>query len=201
MARKPLLEVLWQSMTTSNVWLFFAAAVGVVSFYVFLMKNAPGGGRRETPGVPGSKTGKPSLVQQMRQQQFKGHRLCVAWEVLAEHGQWREHAKATLMALARDMEVYVMCRINCKEEKDAVLAMLAEVPGLVRHRILFCETAKGYESFCRQIKPTVVVTHNEAQASFLSTVLPNVALVGAKVPGTAVTCISSIQELSQQCAA
>ncbi|RNF06474.1 hypothetical protein TraAM80_03928 [Trypanosoma rangeli] len=201
MARKPVLEVLWQSTTTSNVWLVFAMTVGAVSLYVFLMKKPPGGGRCGSPAVPSVKDDKSSLLKRMQQRQFKGHRLCVAWEVLTDHGQWREHARETLMALALDMEVYVMCRIKCKEDKKAILAMLWEMPGLMRHRILFCETAKGYESFCRQIKPAVVVTHNEEQASFLSAVLPNVVLVGAKVPETAVTCISSIHELLQECAA
>ncbi|ESL06606.1 hypothetical protein TRSC58_05717 [Trypanosoma rangeli SC58] len=198
MARKPVLEVLWQSTTTSNVWFVFAVAVGAVSLYVFLIKNPPGGGRRGAPAVPGAKDDKLSLRKRMQQRQFKGHRLCVAWEVLTDHGQWREHARETLMALVLDMEVYVMCRIQCKEDKKAVLAMLSEMPGLVRHRILFCETAKGYESFCRQIRPAVVVTHNKEQASFLSAVLPNVALVGAKAPEAAVTCVSSIYELLQE---
>ncbi|EAN98054.1 hypothetical protein C3747_110g50 [Trypanosoma cruzi] len=201
MARKPLFEVIWQSMTASNAWLVFAAAVGAVSFYVFLLKSTPRGNGRVTPSISNSKDGKPSLLNRMRQQQFKGHRVCIAWEVLAEQGQWRDHAKEALVVFAVDMEVYVMCRVNCKQEKNEVLAMLTGISGLVRHRILFCETAKGYESFCRQIKPALVVIQNEVQASFLSTVLPNVVLVGANVPGSTVTCISSIYDLLLQYAA
>ncbi|KAG8347275.1 hypothetical protein TRVL_01905 [Trypanosoma vivax] len=190
MHRKPFLESVWQ-MPSPDVLTVITAVIGAVSIYLFLLKDRRSGRRRE-----GTTTdSKLSFLNRMRDGQFKGRKMCISWEVLVSGGEWRNGAREALVACASDMVVHLMCHIKNDDEKGNILSMIKDIKGLERHRILFCSTAKGYDAFCRQIKPFIAVTHDEGQASFLGDILASVVLVGSTVSSPSVTCVSAFSEL------
>ncbi|EAN78154.1 uncharacterized protein TEOVI_000419100 [Trypanosoma equiperdum] len=194
MHRKPLFETIWNEMLDSNALMAITVFVGAVSFYMFLTRNDHQDRRRESPPPTPKKHG-ASFLRRIHLGEFSGRTICISWETLVEKHEWRDCAKETLLALSSNMIVYLMCHISNANEKGKVLSMVKDIPQLARHNILFCETEKGYEAFSRQIKPAILVTHDSAQAEFLSLVLPNVVLVGSSATGSAMTSISSLSEL------
>ncbi|ORC85215.1 uncharacterized protein TM35_000371880 [Trypanosoma theileri] len=195
MTRDPFLGTILKEISTSKLWVIVTFAIGAVSFYILLKKRK----RQQAPPRrrEDSYTTKinSSSVWNRIHQDLKGNGVCISWEVLTDNGEWREDGKRALETLATHMDVYLMCQIKSEEEKKKILLMVADINGLVRHKILFCQTGKGYEAFCRQIKPGLVILHDEPLASFLSTVLPDVVLVGGTSPKTTVTSLSTVREL------
>nr|CCC93871.1 unnamed protein product [Trypanosoma congolense IL3000] len=195
MRRSPLFEAILNRVPDVGILAVITALVGAVSLYVFVAKNRRPGSSRSR-GNTASKDDRLDFLSKVRRGCFDGCVVCMSWEVLTEGGQWRAAAREALITLSTSMTVYLMCRVASEEEKRSILAMLKGIPRLVRHNILFCETAKGYEAFSRQIKPAILVTHDSAQASFLGSVLPNVVLVGSALPGSTVTNIGCVSELT-----
>ncbi|KAH9588603.1 hypothetical protein LSM04_000711 [Trypanosoma melophagium] len=195
MTRDPFLGALLREISTPNLWVIVTFAIGAVSFYIFLKK------RKRHQGPPRRREGSQSTkiisssVWSRIHNDLKGNGVCISWEVLTENGEWRDDGKRALETLATHMDVYLMCQIKNVEEKKKILLMVADINRLVRHQILFCETGKGYEAFSRQIKPVLVILHDEPLASFLSDVLPDVVLVGGKSSKTTVTSVASVGEL------
>lgn len=182
MARKPFFESMWEN--SSYPWI--AAVIGAVSLYVYfarrrsIPRSRPGTSTSVGPvtGSIGGSVGqsdKDALWSLIKANKFSQSKVCVALEVLLHGDQWRMDAKEMFARLCRTSDVYLMCKIIAGSgQKKDILAMMSGFEGLVRHKILFCSTSKGYEAFGRQISPSLMVLHDHTLATFLSNVLPYV---------------------------
>ncbi|CCW60160.1 unnamed protein product [Phytomonas sp. EM1] len=206
MHRRPLSDVLLQQTSNSFTTLLAFVIGAVTILYVYKKKI---GKQRPPHPIRGLDTGssqqQPSMkdvdvdvLTKLRKKQFKGSKMCCAWDVFFSNGEWLCDGKAKdiLSWYASTLDVYLMCRISSQNDKIQILKELKGIDGLQRHKILFCTTPKGYEAFTRQISPTILVTHDSSQAMFLSGILPYIILVGeGKTSKSNVSFISSISQI------
>jgi len=208
MGRKPIVEVLLQHVSGSiTTWI--ALAIGAVTIYCIYKRKY--GTTSQPPGMltppprwtdatppshPSNTNDDSGVLARIYRQQFVGHKICIAWEALLEKGQLTEEAKGILRMFAFSSDVYLMCQISGDAEKMAILALVRDVEELLRHKILFCTTVKGYEAFARQLCPSLLITIYPSQASFLSGVLPYIVLVNSvNVIKGNVACVPTVAKL------
>ncbi|EPY39173.1 hypothetical protein AGDE_04756 [Angomonas deanei] len=144
------------------------------------------------------KTESKDVLQFVKTQQLVGCKMCVAIDVLYKNGNWVEKGEEVLRFLTSTSDVFLMYRVDSEAEQKRVLEVVHKcVPSLKRHKILFCSTEKGYEAFTRQITPSLLITYNPQQASFLSGVLPYIVLVseGEQVAKLNVASVKSVGEI------
>lgn len=180
-----------------------AIVVGAVTLYIFCR-------RKTTPSRPPPVVRRPlsapkregeqsDVLTRIKQKSFVGKKICIAWEVLHDGETWKADGKAlsVLQFYAFSSEVFLMCRISNPEDKRRILDLVKNVDGIERHRVLFCTTQKGYEAFTRQIDPSLLVTNDAAQVSFLKRIIHTLVLVeGTGAEGSNVLCVPSVAALA-----
>lgn len=209
--RRSFLEEVSERLPVSTTTLV-AIVVGAVSLYIYYRRKGPT--QRPSPsarrplGAPRdvreprdlrSVRAATDVLTRIKQKAFIGKKICIAWEVLYDGAEWAAQGKALaiLQFYAFSSEVYLMCRIRSADDKKEILSLVKDVDGLLRHRILFCTTEKGYEAFTRQIDPSLLITHDAAQVNFLKRVIQNLVLVGSDgVAAPNVACVSSVEMLA-----
>ncbi|KEG12812.1 hypothetical protein DQ04_01411140 [Trypanosoma grayi] len=194
MPRRPLFKILWDTMFGDNAWLIMTAVIGGFSIYMLFKKKDTPPDERRKQILSNTKTGDPLFITRLNQHQFKDSKVCLTWEVLNEGAGFEYCGKKFLDQCAFNMDVYLMCRIESQEEKNEIIRMLRSMK-ISRHKVLFCETAKGYDAFCRQIKPALLVTHDKAQAVRLKSFIAHVVYVGGYPLEGAVTTFSTLSSL------
>lgn len=193
MHRKPLMESILD-VFSRNASLVLAVVAGVVTVLYFIKKR--GSGSTQRPGTRSSlgdnrtsactsaasnPTLSSSIVDSFLQNKFSSLKICITWDVLgSSDGTWREGAEQVVERLVTSTEVFIMCKVVDEDQKRKMLELFRKFSamGLERKRVLFCTTTKGYEAFTRQVNPSLLITHDPAQAKFLARVLPFILLVG-----------------------
>ncbi len=100
---------------------------------------------------------------------------------------------STLQQLAQCCDLYIVAQVSSDEQERAILKSLTAAAehdststssslslcdcGLNRHKILFCETARGQIAIARQLEPQLFVGTDGGVTSELSRFLPNVSRV------------------------
>lgn len=196
MHRKPLMENIVE-MLSRNASLALAVVAGVVTVLYFVRRRGNGSSRRPgtRPTVDRSRISTstnslsatahfaPSsdIVDSFQKNRFSSSKICITWDVLGSlEGTWKDGAEQVMERLVTSTEVFIMCQVADDSQKKNMLDFLRKFStmGLERKRVLFCTTTKGYEAFTRQVNPSLLITHDPAQAKFLARVLPFILLVG-----------------------
>lgn len=200
--RRTLLDEVTERLPVSTTALV-AIVVGAVTLYIFCRRKGssarPPASTRRPLNAPKSEGESTDVLQRIKSKSFVGKKICFAWEVLYDGQGWKADGKALsiLQFYAFSSEVYLMCRIERAEDKKHVLDAVKSIDGIERHRVLFCTTEKGYEAFTRQIDPSLLVTSDAAQVSFLKRVINTLVLVGGDgVVGSNVLCVPSVAALA-----
>ncbi|KAG5490189.1 hypothetical protein JKF63_00308 [Porcisia hertigi] len=200
--RRSFLEEVSERLPVSTTTLV-AIVVGAVSLYIFYRRKGP---VQRPPGDPRRSLSAPrdggetcNALARIKQKAFIGKKVCIAWEVLHDGKSWKAQGKALdiLRLYAFSSEVYLMCRIQGADDKKRILSLIKAVDGIERHRVLFCTTEKGYEAFTRQIDPSLLVTNDAAQVTFLKRIIETLVLVGGDcVVASNVACVPSVEAIS-----
>ncbi len=118
-------------------------------------------------------------------------KLAVTWDVL--RGLPDDERRKFLAQLATSTNLHILA--NSTDGADVLIA-LRGISTLERHRIMFCSTEKGYEAFCRQLTPTVLVSGKSELCNLLVRFVPWVVHVGTPTGlGRNVLDIRSFNEL------
>jgi hypothetical protein len=180
-----------------------AIVVGAVTLYIFYRRKGPQSRPstdvRRPLSAPKKEGEQCDVLARIKQRSFVGKKICIAWEVLHDGKAWKADGKAlsVLKFYAFSSEVYLMCRIANAEDKKRILDLVKGIDGIVRHRVLFCTTQKGYEAFTRQIDPSLLITYDAAQVTFLKRIIHTLVLIeGSGVEGSNVLCVPSIAALA-----
>ncbi|KPI88557.1 hypothetical protein ABL78_2369 [Leptomonas seymouri] len=199
--RRSLLDEVAERLPVSTTALV-AIVVGAVTFYIFCRRKGiasrPSTTLRRPLNASKAEGGSSDLMTRIKQGSFMGKKVCIAWEVLHDGKAWKADGKAlsVLQFYAFSSELYLMCHIEKAEDKKRILDLVKDIDGIERHRVLFCTTHKGYEAFTRQIDPSLLITHDAAQVSFLKRVIHSLVLVeGVSAVGGNVLCVPSVAAL------
>ncbi|CUG91649.1 GPI-anchored surface protein, putative [Bodo saltans] len=162
------------SLDPSIAWI--AVIIGAVSlFWYFKRKQPP---RREQQQVPGAAAIVPvsgkSLKETIADGKNKNWKIAVTWEAVRSLSD--EERRLALTRLASSTNLHILAGTA---DSSSVLAALQGIPSLERHSIMFCSTEKGYEAFCRQLTPTVLVSGKTELCNLLLRFVPWVVHVGA----------------------
>ncbi|KPA81280.1 hypothetical protein ABB37_03688 [Leptomonas pyrrhocoris] len=180
-----------------------AIVVGAVTLYLFCRrKGAPSRPStivRRPLNAPKTEGEQSDVMTRIKQSGFVGKKVCIAWEVLHDGKAWKADGKAlsVLQFYAFTSEVYLMCCIRNADDKKRIIGLVNGIDGIERHRVLFCTTQKGYEAFTRQIDPSLLITNDPAQVSFLKRIIQTLVLVeGSGAVGNNVLCVPSVAALA-----
>lgn len=200
--RRTLLDEVSERLPVSTTALV-AIVVGAVTLYIFCRRKGtstrPPAPVRRPINAPKGEGEHSDVMHRIKSKSFVGKKICFAWEVLYDGTAWKADGKALsiLQFYAFSSEVYLMCRIERAEDKKRILDIVSAIDGIERHRVLFCTTEKGYEAFTRQIDPSLLVTNDAAQVSFLKRVINTLVLVGGDgVVANNVVCVPSVAALA-----
>lgn len=167
-----------QSQTTleaSIAWI--AVLIGAVSLFWYFRKRPPP--RRENAtGASGTavvapSSGSRSLRETIADGRNSNWKIAVTWDVLRSLPD--DERRSALTRLNKCTNMHILASVS---DNAAVLAALKGIAALDRHRIMFCSTEKGYEAFCRQLTPTVLVSSKPELCQLLLRFVPWVVHVG-----------------------
>lgn len=201
MTRKPLGDSIFEMIRHHYM---LCAIIGFSIYVLFVRRRTPRNNvSRRVPSAPVSAApilpSRDSIVTSLRQQKFVGSKVCITWDALESRTMTDDSSLNIIERLVRSSDLFILCKVLDGNQQKRILDTLRPLAsvGLNRKNVLFCSSHKGYEAFTRQIMPSLLVTHDPSQATFLARVLPFIILVreNRNVDFPNVQCIDSVDAL------